>query len=310
LPQTKTRRAFTLIELLVVIAIIALLIGILLPALGRARDSARIAKCLANTRSMGLCMTLYANDSKGWFPVMQPSNVLTQMRDPNYIFSNQAVYGGLAGLFSLQQKGDGLNIATGGSAANDSTDGVAYQDGNNQPLLRAYLDGLGVLVCPSDKQDRAMTGSNAGNPVNYQGSGKNGYSQTSTIKIPKAPGNVTEVINYNISYLYIAGLKTDESGIIFPPPLIGDETDCYDIGVQSWYGSGSDYKVGQASGPGFYGKVDNHSDRGANFVFADGHSDFVKNADNIPNKFFVDKTAKENINLVQKNRSATIQTID
>ncbi|MFG0252371.1 MAG: type II secretion system protein [Phycisphaerales bacterium JB038] len=64
--SSKVRRpfGFTLIELLVVVAIIALLIGILLPALGKARDSARRTRSLANIKTHGQILAVYGNENK------------------------------------------------------------------------------------------------------------------------------------------------------------------------------------------------------------------------------------------------------
>ncbi|MEX0774661.1 MAG: type II secretion system protein [Phycisphaeraceae bacterium] len=60
-------RGFTLIELLVVISIIALLIAMLLPALGNARQAARAIQCASNQRQLGLMLETYANDN-GAYP--------------------------------------------------------------------------------------------------------------------------------------------------------------------------------------------------------------------------------------------------
>ncbi len=62
---TRAHRAFTLIELLVVVAVIAILIGILLPSLSRARRAAQTTQCLSNMRSLALAQQAYAASYNG-----------------------------------------------------------------------------------------------------------------------------------------------------------------------------------------------------------------------------------------------------
>jgi len=64
----RGRSAFTLVELLVVVAIIALLVSILLPTLGRAKEQARIVSCMSNLKALGLSYTFYTMEHNDWYP--------------------------------------------------------------------------------------------------------------------------------------------------------------------------------------------------------------------------------------------------
>ena len=78
-------RGFTIIELLVVISIISLLIGILLPAVGKARDNARVSVSKSNLRQLGVAMHSYASDwaDRQYTPVRDTLGVYDGLSDYN-----------------------------------------------------------------------------------------------------------------------------------------------------------------------------------------------------------------------------------
>jgi prepilin-type processing-associated H-X9-DG protein len=120
--------AFTLVELLVVIGIIAVLIAVLLPALGRAREGANQVKCMASMRTLGQALFMYAGQSKGSLPI-------------GLVFDNDTIDGGAV------YDGETLDWTTLLMAVMSKQAGIGYS--SQDPETAANSGVRSMFLCPS-----------------------------------------------------------------------------------------------------------------------------------------------------------------
>lgn len=186
----QTQGAFTLIELLVVIAIIAILAGMLLPALAKAKDMAKRITCINDVKQLALAVTMFADDNDGYYPQRGIATVVDASTPP---------------LFSPASGSTGpLNLQSGPGADPEFYRWPAQ--------LESYYIDLKILKCPND----AVNPQNSGKaskiaalqaPRSYVFNGFNDYFQ----KFPPAGSAVPESAISQPSETVLFGEKDSES---------------------------------------------------------------------------------------------------